>query len=125
VSPALPAPRREDLPDGSVRIWFAAPIVQFTEPKGSLVLRQPTAGEVWELGDPISHVFGDGFATPYVDRPLLARWIGKLMTDHDADVVGRERDAALGLLIEEAILDFFTTARKRSRPASAPSPKPA
>lgn len=115
-----PAPRREDLPDGSVRIWFAAPILFHTEPKSFLDLRPPTAGEVWELGDPLSHVYGDGAVTPYVDRGLLLRWLGKLIVGHDVDIVGRERDAGLGLMIEEAVLDFFATARKRSRAASAP-----
>lgn len=115
-----PAPRREDLPDGTIRIWFGAPILLHAEPKGFLDLRPPTAGEVWELGDPLSHVYGDGAVTPYVDRALLLRWIGKLMIGHDVDIVAREPDAGLGLMIEEAILDFFGTARKRSRAASAP-----
>lgn len=121
-----PAPRREDLPDGSVRIWFAAPILFHTEPKSFLDLRPPTAGEVWELGDPRQFIFNDtGLGAPYTDRPLLRQWIGRLMVGHDADIVARDRDAALGILIEEATLDFFAKARKRSRPASEPSPQPA
>ncbi|MET3892782.1 hypothetical protein ABIE41_003858 [Bosea sp. OAE506] len=121
----MSAPRREDLPDGTVRIWFATPILLHAEPKGFVDLRPPTAGEVWELGDPRAYIFNDaGLGTPYVDRPLLRQWIPRLMVGHDADILGRERDAGLGLLIEEAVLDFFANARKRSKPASEPSPKP-
>ncbi|QEL26154.1 hypothetical protein FQV39_28750 [Bosea sp. F3-2] len=120
---AAPAPRREDLPDGSVRIFFAAPIVDHGQAKGHLTLRQPTAGEIWELGDPRGFIYDKGgLGTPYVDRPLLLQWIRKLITEHDADVVARERDPSLGLLIEEAVLDFFRNARMRLKPASAPSP---
>lgn len=120
---SAPAPRREDQPDGSVRIFFAAPISDQGQAKGHLVLRQPTAGEVWELGDPRGFIYNDqGLGTPYVDRPLLLQWIRKLIVDHDSDVVARERDPALGMLIEEAVLDFFKNARMRLKPVSAPSP---
>jgi hypothetical protein len=123
VTDSAPAPRREDLPDGSVRIVFAAPILYHTEPKGFVDLRPPTAGEVWEMGDPRQFIFNDaGLGTPYTDRALLRQWIGKLMVGHDADMIARERDAALGILIEEAVLDFFAKARRRSKAASAPSP---
>lgn len=115
------APRREDLPDGTVRIWFAAPILLHTEPKGFVDLRPPTAGERWDLGEPISHVYGDGAISPWVDRLVLRQWIAKLMVGHDADVIARERDVGLGILIEEAILDFFAKARTRLKAASAPS----
>lgn len=122
----MSGPRREDLPDGSVRIHFAAPIVDQGQAKSSLLLRLPTAAEMWEIGDPRGFIFNDkGEGTPYVDRPLLLQWIRKLITEHDADVIGRERDPALGLLIEEAVLDFFKTARMRLKPVSAPSPDPA
>lgn len=126
MSESRSAPRREDLPDGSVRIWFAAPILLHAEPRGFLTLRQPFAGEPWELGDPRSYVYGvDGLGTPYTDREVLMKWIRRLMVDHDPDIVGREPDLSLGLLIEEAVLDFFTNARKRLKTASAPAPVPA
>lgn len=119
MSGAAPAPRREDLPDGSVRIVFAAPIILHGEAKGHVDLRPPTAGERWDIGEPISHVYGDGAVTPWVDRAVLRKWIDLLMVGHDADVIARERDAALGILIEEAVLDFFAKARKRLMAASA------
>jgi len=126
VSGENPSPRREDRPDGSVRIWFATPILFHADPKAYVDLRPPTAGDVWDLGDPRGFLFNDaGLGTPYVDRSLLRQWIPRLMVDHDADIVSRERDAALGLLIEEAVLDFFAKARTRLKPASAPSPVPA
>lgn len=126
MSAPAPAPRREDRPDGSVRIWFAAPILYHAVPKGFLDLRPPTAGEIWELGDPCAFIYSEGgLGTPYTDRPLLKQWIARLMVEHDIDMVGRENDAGLGLLIEEAVLDFFAKARKRSKAASAPSPVPA
>lgn len=120
---SAPAPRREDLPDGSVRIHFAAPIVAIGGvAASSLLLRPPTAGEIWEIGDPRGFIYNDaGLGTPYVDRPLLLQWIRKLVTEHDPDIIARERDAALGMLIEEAVLDFFKNARMRLKPASAPS----
>lgn len=126
MSAAAPAPRREDMPDGTVRIWFSAPILLHDEPKGFLDLRQPTAGEIWELGDPRAFIYDEhGLGTPWTDRELLRKWIARLMTGHDPDIVGRERDAGLGLLIEEAVLDFFAKARRRSKAASAPSQAPA
>lgn len=121
---SAPAPRREDLPDGSVRIHFAAPIVGIGgAAASSLLLRPPTAGEFWEIGDPRGFIYNDqGLGTPYVDRPLLLQWIKKLITEHDAEIIARERDASLGMLIEEAVLDFFKNARTRLKPVSAPSP---
>lgn len=114
------APRREDQPDGSVKIIFAAPILYHDESKGSLTLRPPKAGEIWDIGDPRSYIYNEaGLGTPYVDRERLRAWIGRLMVDHDSDLVGRNGDAALGLLIEEAVLDFFGSARRRLKPASA------
>lgn len=119
-------PKREELPDGKVRIAFAAPIMLFEEVKRSLTLRPPTAGEIWEIGDPRSYIYNEaGLGTPYVDRERLKAWIGKLMVDHDRDLIGMQGDAALGLMIEEAVLDFFSKARKRSRSGSAPSLQPA
>lgn len=101
-----PAPRREDLPDGTVRVIFASPILHFAEPKGAVTLRPPTVTEVWELGDPRSYLFNDaGQGVGYVDREKLRQWIARLIVDHDADIIGRERDVALGILIEEVVLD--------------------
>lgn len=115
------APRREYLPDGSVRIVFAAPILLHGEAKGSLTLRPPTVDEYLELGDPNYVVYSDeGQVMPHIDRPLLRRWAARLVEGHDLDIVGRQRDLALGLAIEGAVLDFFRNARKRSKAASAP-----
>lgn len=121
-----PTHRREDQPDGSAKIWFAAPILDIDKPKRFLILRQPRAGEIWDLGDPRSYIYNaDGLGTPYVDRERLKKWIDRLMTEHDADVIGVMGDAALGMLIEETVLDFFTNARTQSKTASAPSLQPA
>ena len=117
-----PAPRREDLPDGQVRVFFSAPILYFTDAKGSVTFRPPSVSEVWEIGDPRSYIFNDaGLGTSYIDREKLRQWVGRLMVDHDADMIGREPDPALGMLIEEVVLGFFTSARKRLTNASAPS----
>lgn len=121
-SDTQPAPRREDLPDGQVRVFFSTPIVHFGEAKGSVTLRQPNVSEIWEIGDPRSYIFNDaGLSTGYTDREKLRQWVGRLMVDHDADIIGREPDTALGMLIEEVVLGFFTSARKRLMNASAPS----
>lgn len=118
--------RREDLPDGKVKITLAAPILDIDKPKRHLTLRPPTAGEIWEIGDPRSYIYNaEGLGTPYVDRGRLVNWIGRLMLDHDADIIGTMGNAALGLMIEEAVLDFFSNARKQSSNASAPSPQQA
>lgn len=85
-----------------------------------MTLRPPTAMEIIEVGDPSAWVSNGAAATFVVERDKLANWFRKLIADHDADIVGRERDAALGLLIEEVILDFFRNARKRLKPESAP-----
>lgn len=125
MSGEAPAPRREDLPDGSVRIWFSSPIFLHAEPKGFLTLRPPQVGERWEHGEPNAYVFNaEGLGTPYTDRPCLRGWIERLIVDHDIDIIGRSSDLALGLLIEEAVLGFFTNARKRLRTESARSPQP-
>lgn len=126
MSPELSPPRREDLPDGSVRIHFAKPILHFGEAKMAAVFRPPTAGEFLDLGDPRHYVYdADGFGAPHTDRALLRRWAALLIVGHDIDMVGREADPMLGMLIEEAILDFFANARRRLKPASAPSSEPA
>jgi hypothetical protein len=118
---AAPAPRREDLPDGSVRICFAAPIMLIDQPKPSLTLRQPTVFDVLDIGDPVTWIFDtEGNATKLVERDKLKTWFARLIDGHDPDIVGRERDTALGLLIEDALLGFFPSARTRLKPASAP-----
>lgn len=118
-----PELRREAQPDGSVRVHFGKPILFHTEPKTFVTLRSPTVADIWELGDPRNFLFNEaGQAVPYTDRELLVRWIGRLMVDHDVDMIGRDGDAALGLLIEGVVLDFFLNARKRLTSGSAPSP---
>lgn len=120
MSAPATAPRREDLPDGSVRIWFAAPILHHADPKGSLLLRQPSVGELWEIGDPVTWVFdAENRGTPIVERDILLLWIKKLISEHDHDVIARDRDLALGMLIEETVLGFFRNARTALRPKSA------
>jgi len=120
------APRREEQPDGSVKIIFASPILFHDEAKGYLTLRQPTIREVWEIGDPVTWVFSEaGAVVSTVDRLALRSWVGRLIEGHDADLIGAHRDVALGLLIEEAVVDFFRSARRRLKPPSAPSPKAA
>lgn len=122
MSEAEMGPRREDLPDGKVKVTFAAPILFFDEAKRSVTLRPPTAGEIWEIGDPRSYIYNaEGLGTPYVDRGRFKGWLGKLMIDHDADMIGVAGDAALGMLIEDVVLDFFQNARRRSSAGSAPS----
>lgn len=108
------APRREDQPDGSVKIIFAAPILYHDEAKSALTLRPPTIREVWDIGDPVTLVFSEsGAVISTVDRPSLAAWANRLIDGHDPDIIGAQRDVALGLLIEEAIVDFFRNARRR------------
>ncbi|CAN7315834.1 hypothetical protein LJR009_001594 [Bosea sp. LjRoot9] len=118
---SAPAPRREDQPDGSVRICFAAPILHFAEPKGSLLLRQPTVFDVLDIGDPVSWIYdAANNSTRVVERDKLKIWFARLIDGHDPDVIGRERDTALGVLIEDALLGFFPRARTRLKPVSAP-----
>lgn len=116
-----PTPRREDLPDGSVRIWFAAPIVDQGQAKSHCDFRAPTVGELIDIGDPRSLVGMAGVATEYVDRQILRQWAAKLIVGHDFDVISRERDLRLGLLIEGALLGFFENARTWLQAGSAPS----
>lgn len=119
---SAPAPRREDQPDGSVKIIFAAPILDLDQPKKHLTLRPPTIREIWEIGDPLTYVFSDsGAVISTIDRPSLRAWASRLIEGHDADLIGEQRDVALGLLIEEAILGFFQSARRRLKPPSAGS----
>lgn len=119
MSPA--SPRREDLPDGSVKIWFAAPILEHDTPRNHLVLRQPSVGEVWDIGDPVTWVFNDaGLVVSTVDRQSLRAWARKLITGHDADMIALQADVALGVLIEDVIVGFFRNARKRLTPPAAP-----
>lgn len=114
------APRREDLPDGSVRIIFAAPILFHAEPKGHCHFRPPTVGELIDLGDPRSLVVGgDNMATEYIDRTILRQWAAKLIEGHDFDFIARERDLRLGVLIERALLGFFENARTWLKAGSA------
>jgi hypothetical protein len=121
MSTAPLAPRREDLPDGSVTIWFSAPILHHGDPKGSLVLRPPCVMDVVEIGDPVTWFFDSaGRGVQSLDRERLKLWFQRLIDGHDADMVGRERDTALGLLIEDAICGFFQNARMSLKPASAP-----
>lgn len=118
----MSAPRREDQPDGSVKIIFAAPILYHDEAKGHLTLRQPTIREVWDLGDPVTWVFSEaGVMVSTVDRSSLGAWAGRLIEGHDPDIIGAQRDVALGLLIEDVIVDFFRNARRRLKLPSAPS----
>lgn len=122
---SLASPRREDQPDGSVKITFAAPILFHAEPKSYLTLRRPFAGEIWDIGDPVTWVFSDsGAVVSTVDRPALRAWVYRLMEGHDPDIIGKLGDIDLGLLIEDVIVDFFRSARRRLKPPSAPSSAP-
>lgn len=118
---APPRPRREDQPDGSVKIVFAAPILYHAEARGHLTLRRPQAGEVWDLGDPVTWFVSDsGLAVRQIERPALREWVKRLIVDHDADVIAMLGDVALGLLIEDAVVDFFQSARTLLRQPPAP-----
>lgn len=122
----LPLPRRENQPDGSVKILFASPILDVGEPKMQLTLRRPRCGEIWDIGDPVTWVFSDaGAVISTVDRPALRAWVGRLIEGHDPDIIALHGDIDLGLLIEEVIVDFFRSARRRLKPPSAPSSTPA
>ena len=115
--------RREDLPNGAVRIHFAAPILDFDQPKGFVDIRPPTVGEYLDTGDPLTWVFGpDGGGMPVSDRTVLRRWASTLVSGHSLDVLARESSLALAMAIEEAILGFFKTARMQLNAASAPLP---
>lgn len=114
-------PRRETLADGSVRVHFTTPILHFDQARSFVTFRPPSVGEIWEFGDPIEFVVQDGAGTPYIDRKVLRRWIGLLMADHDADMIGLQRDPALGMVIEDVVLGFFTSVRTALINASAAS----
>jgi hypothetical protein len=116
-----PAPRAETQPDGSVRITLVSAILYFEKPEHTLLFRAPRVMEIIELGDPLTWLFRDGVAMKVVDRPVLKLWFERLLVGHDADMVGREADAALGMLIEDVLLGFFQTARMRLNAQSAPS----
>lgn len=118
-------PRREDLPGGKVRVHFDRPILHFDKPAGFADFRPPTVGEVWDFGDPLTLWFVDESATPLVDRPALRAWIGRLIEGHDADMLARENDPALGILIEQVVTGFFMKARASLTAASAPASPPA
>jgi hypothetical protein len=117
--------RLEQLPDGSARIHFAAPILHHTEPKGFCTLRPPTSDEYLTHRDPSNWLTSGDAVTPFVDGEIIRAYAKILMVDHDVDMVLRHAPLEVGLLIEEAILGFFRNARKRSKPASAPSSAPA
>lgn len=124
MSAAALAPRRENLPDGSVRIWFAAPILFHAEPKGSCVFHPPNVGDWIDIGDPRSFVYNDeGVGTPYTDRATLRQWAKKLIEGHDFEVIARESDMRLAILIEDVLLGFFRNARNWLNAESAPSPQ--
>lgn len=119
----MSGPRREDLPDGSVRIHFAGPIVDQGQARLFCDFRPPTVGELIDIGDPRAIVYDDvGGSAPYTDRSKLGTWARKLIVGHDYDVISRERDMRLGILLEEVLLDFFRSARRWLNAASAPSP---
>ncbi|UNJ22054.1 tail assembly protein [Microcystis phage vB_MweS-yong2] len=121
--------RLEQLPDGSARIHFAAPILHHDEPRRFVTLRPPTAGEALEHGDPATWIVqGDGEsqrAVSVVDRQAALQWFRLLCVDHDADMVLRSSDISIGLLAEDAVLGFFSSARRRLRTASAQPSAPA
>lgn len=102
---------REELPDGSVRLTFAEPILDGAEPKRSLVVRRPTIGEQMRLGDPLTWVIDDKASMPIVNRQLVEEYARMLITGHDWDFIARATNMPLALAIEDAILGFFRSAR--------------
>lgn len=103
--------RREDLPDGSVRIYLDVPIADMAEPKTTFVIRRPTIGEQMRLGDPLTWVVDDKASMPIIARDLVEHYARLLITGHDADVIFRTTNMRLGVMIEEIILGFFRNAR--------------
>lgn len=115
-------PRLEKRGDG-VRVHFDAPILDQDVARLHVDLRAPTAGAFLELGDPLTWVVGpDGAGTRIVDRALLGVWASRLTVEGDMVLILRGGDLALGMLIEQAVMDFFTSARIALAAASAPSP---
>lgn len=112
-------PKIEHLPDDRVRLHFAAPILFHDKPMPFATFRSPTVMEVLEHGDPVTWLVDKGAVMRVVDRACLLTWFRMLVTDHDADMIGRQGDLPLGLLIEEVLVDFFERGRKTSPQKSA------
>jgi hypothetical protein len=75
----------------------------------------------------MQYVIGDTAAISVVDRAALSAYARLLLTDHDLDVIGRERGEhgmALADMLEDAILGFFRKARMSWRPKPAASSAP-
>lgn len=102
---------REELPDGTIRLSFAEPILDGAEPRRSLVVRRPSIGEQMRLGDPLTWVVDEKASMPIVNRALVEEYCRILITGHDWDFVSRATNMPLAIAIEEAILGFFRNAR--------------
>lgn len=114
--------RLETLPEGGRRIYLDAPILLHDEPRMAITLRAPTFIEVMTMGDPQTIVIdGKGGGVTVTDRALLRQWFRLLLADHVAEMVEAKGTPALALLVEEAILDFFTEARRLSKPPVGPA----
>lgn len=103
--------KKEELPDGSVRLSFDAPILWGTEPKKDFVIRRPTIGEQMRLRDPLTWVLDGQASMPIINGDIVESYCRILIVGHDWEFLSRETNMALGMAIEETILGFFRNAR--------------
>jgi hypothetical protein len=103
--------QREELPDGSVRLTFAEPILDGAEPKRALVVRRPTIGEQMRLRDPLTWIVDDKASMPVINSEIVEGYCRILIVGHDWDFISRATNMPLGLAIEDVILGFFRNAR--------------
>jgi hypothetical protein len=87
-------------------------------------IREPTARDFLELGSPQAPIYGpNGTFTMADNDQTIAAYLQRCIREPVADIVLSQVSLADVMRIREALLDFFTDARKIARGSGEPSPE--
>ena len=102
-------------------IVLARPIQGHGRTHDSVRLREPTAREFFELGQPQSPVYAKSAFTMSDNDTTIAEYVRRCIVEPVADVVLAQVSLADSMRIREAVLDFFTEASQTAKGAPGSS----
>lgn len=98
----------------SIKIDLADPLVGHSGPQSVVTLREPTAGDYFDLGEPaVVARNADGTLYTVENDAAIRAYIQRCIVDADPLVL-EGSSLRNGLLVKAAVLNFFSAARSKS-----------
>jgi hypothetical protein len=105
----------------STTIELTKAIVGHDGPIRQIVLREPTARDLFQLGEPFAYARNpDGTLYSAENTEAIKAYIERLI-DADKELLIGQMSLADGMRVKEAVLSFFTTARLQTSSTTATS----